>query len=157
MTVLTDGLGQPRHWYISLYNFPVASGFKMEEQEVEENPPVRPYKSLHSFVESPVRFINRTGREVHVIWINYEGKEVLKTTLLTNKKLDLNTFMTHPWIAVDSKTNERMLLNFRKTYLPGEPEVRRMDFEHRKAYVARAQVLITLPGKDFHRPSLRSG
>ncbi|CAH3167272.1 unnamed protein product [Porites lobata] len=117
----------------------------MEEQEVEENPPVRPYKSLHSFVESPVRFINRTGREVHVIWINYEGKEVLKTTLLTNKKLDLNTFMTHPWIAVDAKTNERMLLNFRKTYLPGEPEVRRMDFENRKAYVARAQVLITLP------------
>ena len=86
----------------------------MEEQEVEENPPVRPYKSLHSFVESPVRFINRTGREVHVIWINYEGKEVLKTTLLTNKKLDLNTFMTHPWIAVDAKTNERMLLNLRK-------------------------------------------
>ena len=129
----------------------------MEEQEVEENPPVLPYKSIHSFVKSPVRFINRTGREVRVIWINYEGQEVCYSTLLTNGQQGMNTFVTHPWIAVDAKTNERMLLNFRKTYLPGEPEVRRMDFENRKAYVARAQVLITLPGKDFYRLSLRSG
>ena len=129
----------------------------MEEQEVEENPPVLPYKSLHGFVKSPVRFINRTGREVRVIWINYEGQEVCYSTLLTNGQLGMNTFMTHPWIAVDAKTNERMLLNFRKTYLPGEPEVRRMDVEHRKDSVVRAEVLITLPGKDFYRLSLRSG
>ncbi|CAH3167270.1 unnamed protein product [Porites lobata] len=117
----------------------------MEEQEVEENPPVLPYKSIHSFVKSPVRFINRTGRAVRVIWINYEGQEVCYSTLLTNGQLGMNTFVTHPWIAVDAKTNERMLLNFRKTYLPGEPEVRRMDSEHGEDSVVRAEVLITLP------------
>ena len=52
--------------------------------------------------------------------------------LHANGQLGMNTFVTHPWIAVDAKTNERMLLNFRKTYLPGEPEVRQMDFEHRE-------------------------
>jgi len=117
----------------------------MGEPESEEDPPVRPLRSLHGIIESPVRFVNRTGRQVNVIWINYQGEEVLQATLTKNSRLDLNTFMTHPWIAVDSHTNERMLLNLRETYLPGEPEIRRMDFQRRRAYAVRAQVSITLP------------
>lgn len=120
----------------------------MEEPESEEDPPMRPFRSVHSIIESPVRFVNLTGRQVDVIWINYRGEEVLQATLMKNNRLDLNTFMTHPWIAVDSQTNERMLLNFRETYFPGEPEIRRMDFQRRKAYAVRAIVNITLPGKN---------
>ena len=119
----------------------------MEEPENEEGGIIRPLRSVHGMVESPVRFVNLTGRQVDVMWINYQGEEVLQANLKTNSRLDLNTFVTHPWIAVDSNTNERMLLNFRETYFPGQPEIRRMDFQRRKAYAVRAQVNITLPGK----------
>lgn len=119
----------------------------MGEPENAERRTVRPLRSVHGIIESPVRFVNLTGRQVDVIWINYQGEEALQATLKTNRRLDLNTFMTHPWIAVDSKTNERMLLNFRETYFPAQPEIRRMDFERRKAYAVRAKVNITLPGK----------
>ena len=121
----------------------------MEESESEENFPVLHQRSLHAFIECPVRFVNRTGRKVNVKWINYSGEEVLQATITSNNCQDYNTFMTHPWIAVDSETNERMLLNFSETYLPAEPEIRRMDYQHRRAYVVRAQVIITLPGKQF--------
>lgn len=119
----------------------------MGESENDENRTIRPLRSVHGLIESPVRFINLTGRQVDVIWINYQGEEVLQATLLTNNRLDLNTFMTHPWIAVDPRTNERMLLNFSKTYFPAQPEIRGMDFQRRRAYAVRAQVHITLPGK----------
>ena len=120
--------------------------------EVTENEEKRrrplPLRSVNDLIESPVRFINLTGRQVDVIWINYQGQEVLKASLSRcDNRLDFNTFMTHPWIAVDSKTTERMLLNFKETYFPAQPEIRRMDFQRRKAYVLRTQVKITLPGE----------
>ncbi|KAK2566177.1 Pleckstrin homology domain-containing family F member 2 [Acropora cervicornis] len=105
-----------------------------------------PFRSVHGLIESPVRFINLTGRRVDVIWINYQGQEVLKASLSRrDNRLDCNTFMTHPWIAVDPKTNERMLLNFKETYFPSQPEIKGMDFQRRKAYALRTQVKITLP------------
>ncbi|XP_029213821.1 von Hippel-Lindau disease tumor suppressor-like [Acropora millepora] len=105
-----------------------------------------PFRSVHGLIESPVRFINLTGRQVDVIWINYQGQEVLKASLSRrDNRLDCNTFMTHPWIAVDPKTNERMLLNFKETYFPSQPEIKGMDFQRRKAYALRTQVKITLP------------
>lgn len=107
-----------------------------------------PFRSVHGLIESPVRFINLTGRQVDVIWINYQGQEVLKASLSRrDNRLDCNTFMTHPWIAVDPKTNERMLLNFKETYFPSQPEIKGMDFQRRKAYALRTQVKITLPGE----------
>ena len=124
----------------------------MGESVNEEERRRPPFRSVHGLIESPVRFINLTGRQVDVIWINYQGEEVLQATLKTNNRLDFNTFMTHPWIAVDPKTNERLLLNFEETYFPAQPEIRRMDFQRRKAYAVRAKVNITLPGEEDSSP-----
>ena len=150
-TVLTNRSNRSRIEKKNQLKRSVAQALKciMEESESEENALVSHQRSLHAIIETPVRFVNRTGRQVNIKWINYSGEEVLEATIMSNNWQDFNTFMTHPWIAVDSETNERMLLNFSETYLPGEPEVRRMDYQHRRAYVVRAQVIITLPGKRF--------
>ncbi|KAJ7372419.1 hypothetical protein OS493_018922 [Desmophyllum pertusum] len=116
-------------------------------EESEEELPGRPLKSLHNRIVSPVLFVNHTGRRVNLKWFDYDGEEVLFATLDegANNRISMITYVTHPWIAVDELTNERMLLNLGKTYYPNEPEVRRVDFQNRKFYAARAKIYITTP------------
>ncbi|KAL9978984.1 hypothetical protein ACROYT_G016573 [Oculina patagonica] len=119
----------------------------MEENE-EDLSAERPLKSLHTNIVSPVKFVNHTGRRVNLKWFDYDGQEVPFATLESDNpdnRLVVNTYVTHPWIAVDEQTNERMLLNFRKTYFPDEPEIRRVDYEGRKFYAVRTQINITTP------------
>ena len=119
----------------------------MEENEEELSG--RPLKSLNTRIVSPVKFINHTGRRINLRWFDYEGQEVPFATLESNNRLVVNTYVTHPWIAVDEKTNERMLLNSRKIYFPNEPDIRRVDYEGRKFYAVRTQINITTPGKSL--------
>ena len=58
----------------------------------------------------------------------------------------MNTYVTHPWIALEETTNAVMLLNFGKIYFPVAPEVRRIQDENREVYV-RSEVIITPNGK----------
>ena len=117
----------------------------MEDNE-EELSAGRPLKSLHTRIVSPVKFVNHTGRRVNLKWFDYDGQEVPFATLEGNNRLVVNTYVTHPWIAVDDQTNERMLLNFRKIYFPDEPDIRRVDYEGRRFYAVRTQINITTPG-----------
>lgn len=128
----------------------------MEENE-EEFSSERPLKSLHTRIISPVKFVNHTGRRVNLKWFDYDGQEVPFAFLESNNRLDVNTYVTHPWIAVDEQTNERMLLNFRKTYFPDEPEIRRVDYEGRKLYAVRTQIDITTPGNFARISGVPSG
>ena len=120
-------------------------------EEILEDTP----RSLNSRIGTPVRFVNHTGRSVKMIWLDYTGNEVfyaklsgLGTDSLSNGHcFEANTFVTHPWIAVDEETNERMLLNFKMVYFPSEPTIRRVDFQRRRALVVRSEIIITIPGK----------
>lgn len=96
-------------------------------------------------IASPVEFINHTGRTINLKWLDYDGKAVIFATLERNNCLEVNTYVTHPWIALDEQTNETMLLNFRKTYFPDEPVIRRVDYEGRRFYAVRSQIHITTP------------
>ena len=119
------------------------------DTNMEENitPPTRSPRSLHSRIGTPVRFINRSRSRVKVLWLNYQGEQVLYSTLEpSNGRYDVNTYVTHPWIALEESTNAAMLLNFRKIYFPVAPEVRRIENENRDAYV-RGEVVITPNGK----------
>ena len=117
----------------------------MEESDGEL--PERPLKSLNTRIASPVEFINHTGRTINLKWLDYDGKAVIFATLERNNRLGVNTYVTHPWIAIDERTNETMLLNFRKTYFPDQPLIRRVDYESRRFYAVRSQIHITTPGK----------
>jgi len=102
-------------------------------------------KSLNTRIASPVEFINHTGKTVNLKWFDYDGKENPFATLQSDNCLEVNTYVTHPWIAVDEQTNETMLLNFRKVYFPDEPVIRRVDYESRRFYAVRTQIYITTP------------
>ena len=55
----------------------------------------------------------------------------------SNGYYDVNTSVTHPWIAVEQGTNHQMLLNSRQIYFPSPPEI---------PHAAMAQVFITPNG-----------
>lgn len=130
---------------IKRISFKLASFFEMEESDGELSG--RPLKSLNTRIASPVEFINHTGRTINLKWLDYDGKAVIFATLERNNGLDVNTYVTHPWIAIDEQTNETMLLNFKKTYFPDQPLIRRVDYESRRFYAVRSQIHITTPGK----------
>ena len=114
---------------------------------MEENTPRPSPRSLHSRIGTPVRFINRSRSRVKVLWLDYQGEQVLYSTLgPSNGRYDVNTYVTHPWIALEEPTNAVMLLNFRNIFFPVAPEVRRIESENRNVYIRR-EVVITPNGK----------
>ena len=115
-------------------------------------------RSQVSRVEVPVTFKNRSGRRVRVIWRNFEGEDVPFAILdkfaaadsgtASHWTSDVYTFVTHPWIAVDESSNERMLLNFQEVYMPIPSPVLRVVDYHEMTYRKKiADVLITAPGR----------
>ena len=115
----------------------------MEENLAPRSSP----RSLHSTIGTPVRFINRSRSRVKVLWLDYQGEQVLYSTLEPlSGPYDVNTYVTHPWIALEETTNAVMLLNFRKIYFPVSPEVRHIESDNRSFYV-RSEVVITPNGK----------
>lgn len=64
-------------------------------------------RSLNSDERSYVRFINNSRRKVEIFWIDYNGGSVLHATLENAQFVDINTFVTHPWIVLDFITKEK--------------------------------------------------
>ena len=114
--------------------------------EGRSSPSVR---SIHSKIATSVRFINRSESHVKVLWLNYQGEQVLYSTLEPSSGYyDVNTFVTHPWIAVEEETSHRMLLNSRHMYFPTPPEIghSEADAENHISSSVMTQVIITPNG-----------
>lgn len=111
--------------------------------EVTESSPNASPRSVHSRTGTPVRFTNHSRSRVKVFWLDYQGSQVLYSTLEpSNGFYDVNTYVTHPWIAVDEQTNQPMLLNFEKIYHPLAPEYREMH-DGDMMEIVRREVVIT--------------
>nr|KAF7438459.1 hypothetical protein H0235_000850 [Vespula pensylvanica] len=82
-------------------------------------------RSLDNNQISFVRFTNCTTRNVALYWIDYQGQAINYGTLYPGSYVDIDTFVTHPWIFVDDETKERIILE-RANVLQvfGEPERR---------------------------------
>lgn len=65
-----------------------------------------------------LRFINKTNVPVNLVWIDFNGKYVSYRLLNQNDFVDINTFKNHPWIAIDTFTNERLHIDKTFIYLP---------------------------------------
>ena len=91
----------------------------MENEEPSSTP-----GSLHSRTGTPVRFINHSRSRVKLFWLDYQGRQVLYSTLEpSNGHYDVDTYVTHPWIAFDEQTNQpiSIWIPFMEAQIPTPP------------------------------------
>ena len=81
-----------------------------------QNPPKNEssFRSLNSFAEAEIRFVNRSGQTVNVYWLDYTGERKYYQTLKDGELYDQPTYMTHPWLVTDENGAEW------EVYLPTE-------------------------------------
>lgn len=60
-------------------------------------------RSRYSTAPTEITFINDTGGTVRLYWINFEGERQLYAQLPTGQRVRQLTFVTHPWVVVDSE------------------------------------------------------
>ncbi|XP_046860234.1 uncharacterized protein LOC124453464 [Xenia sp. Carnegie-2017] len=104
-------------------------------------------RSIESLVKSPVQFVNTTERSVELFWFNHSGEKVSYGELskrgssMSVKFID--TFVTHPWIALDCQNKQRLWLNRRFLFRPPQPRTR--ETLNSQLLVKRANVFIRNP------------
>ena len=110
-------------------------------------------RSLESRTKSPVKFINKTGKDIEIFWLDFSGKEFSYGRIHSSESsaLAINSFVTHPWIAKDCSTGQRLWLNGKEIFLPPQPRTARIiiGVNREQLIVKRACVLITLPGQEY--------
>ncbi|XP_033347245.1 von Hippel-Lindau disease tumor suppressor [Bombus vosnesenskii] len=123
----------------------------MGESQEQQQPLLR---SINNVYVSLVRFINKTMHNVILYWIDYQGRAISYGVLSPGDCLDIDTFVTHPWIFVDQETRDRYTVNQKEVFFP-EPSplllvrqecrnpIRVALHPHRRR--ERTDVFITLP------------
>ena len=82
-------------------------------------------KSIHSYHSTEVNFQNKTRRNVEVLWLNYQGEPVWYNRLPPGKGYRQQTYVTHPWVCVESDSGrfEMMELNKKEILYPEEKPI----------------------------------
>lgn len=83
---------------------------------------VQNLRSRNNAKKSYVKFCNGTSRNVVLYWIDYEGQAVSFGTLPSGVCVDIDTYVTHPWIFVDEETGDRLMVEQKDVYFPEPPE-----------------------------------
>lgn len=65
----------------------------------------RNLRSQESRISTNVTFVNMTRQTVTVHWINYEGNLVQYWTLATDEEIEVQTYVSHPWVIRDRSLN----------------------------------------------------
>jgi hypothetical protein len=60
-------------------------------------------RSQQSKERATIRFINRSGGLVHLYWLDYKGERNLRARVDAEREHVVETFASHPWIAVDEE------------------------------------------------------
>ncbi|XP_015590007.1 von Hippel-Lindau tumor suppressor homolog [Cephus cinctus] len=127
-------------------------------EPVDETSSLPALRSLNNIQISFIRFINTTKRNVGVYWIDYQGQAIRYKVLSYRDHLDVNTFVTHPWIFVDEETRDRFKVNCSEVFFPEAwttkyQGMRRQDLPSR---IDRTYVYITLPLYTLRDLSMRA-
>ncbi|XP_065072387.1 uncharacterized protein LOC135696799 [Rhopilema esculentum] len=97
-------------------------------------------KSTESKIAYRITFRNMTENDASVYWVNFQGKAVfygfIKRTMASGKGLDIDTYITHPWIAVDRKKNELLAINFSRILRP----ISAQDFLEEERKIERLRI-----------------
>ena len=76
--------------------------------------------------------------------MNFKGDEILYATLKPGNSIKINTYVGHPFIFRDKKTNARLLANQKEVLHPVESSSSAEEWKH---------IAITIPGRNhftFH-------
>ncbi|CAG9813663.1 unnamed protein product [Phaedon cochleariae] len=105
--------------------------------------------SLKSDEKAYIRFINKTDRTIELVWINFKGEYWRYQVLRKDEYLDVNTYKTHPWMALDQITKDRMHVDSKFLFLPKTSaeylQERYPDKIVPEHYEMRMRVYVTLP------------
>jgi hypothetical protein len=61
-------------------------------------------RSLHSNFQTKVFFVNRRASPVQLWWLNFEGRRVSYGSVQPNARMEMTTYVTHPWVITDVET-----------------------------------------------------
>ena len=79
-------------------------------------------KSTESKTTYKVVFRNLAESDASVYWIDFRGKPVfyalIKNSKASSVGLEIDTFVTHPWIAIDRKQKQLLAINFNRVFRP---------------------------------------
>lgn len=78
----------------------------------------QPLRSVTSTERSYARFINRTQRNVDVLWVDFQGNHRRYKVLAPGEIYKINTFVTHPWVFRDSETTAALVVNSEEVFYP---------------------------------------
>ncbi|KAL0964947.1 hypothetical protein UPYG_G00274790 [Umbra pygmaea] len=87
----------------------------MEEQEVSRE--IESLRSLNADVGTNIRFINRSQQSANAWWLDYSGNPVSYGDIRPNHLLNMNTYLTHPWVFRASN-GAKLLANQQDVYMP---------------------------------------
>ncbi|XP_045176795.2 uncharacterized protein LOC123537222 [Mercenaria mercenaria] len=75
-------------------------------------------KSLNNDTPTFVQFVNSSDRMVYLFWLDYTGKLVRYGCIPPHRVMEMNTYVTHPWVARDTATWYPLLLNGEQIFFP---------------------------------------
>lgn len=78
----------------------------------------RRLRSVESNDKVFVKFINCTNFNITILWINYAGGYTQYSLLRRRNYVNVTTYKSHPWIAIDVDTKNHMHLNKEYVYMP---------------------------------------
>jgi von Hippel-Lindau disease tumor supressor len=75
-------------------------------QHVAEETGIRSTKG-NVDIKTSINFLNKGQQPIRVYWLNYKGKRVLYKELNSGENIEIQTFLTHPWLITDSNDNAK--------------------------------------------------
>ncbi|KAG5884630.1 hypothetical protein JTB14_023824 [Gonioctena quinquepunctata] len=75
-------------------------------------------RSVASDQKAYVRFVNKTDRTIELVWIDFKGQYIKYRILGKDQFVDVDTYKTHPWMALDYSTKDRLLIGDKYYYQP---------------------------------------
>ncbi|KAK7008208.1 hypothetical protein R3P38DRAFT_2551622, partial [Favolaschia claudopus] len=66
-------------------------------------------RSANSNTQAALKFVNFRATPVHLWWISFDAKRISYGTVAGHGgKMDMPTYLTHPWVITDDQSEEAL-------------------------------------------------